>query len=99
MPMRTAVRVVSIVLLVSVLLPVLAAACPLCKEAASEADKAGSNSMWRGMYWSILLMVGAPFAMVGAFIIATRRWRRPRVAALPRISAPLPFPGSNGERS
>jgi hypothetical protein len=99
MLMRTAIRVVSIVLLVAVLLPALAAACPLCKEAASEADKPGANSMWRGMYWSILLMVGAPFAMVGAMILAILRSRRRREAALPRVSAPLPFPGSNGERS
>jgi hypothetical protein len=74
--MRTAVRVASIVLLLALLVPALSAACPLCKEAASEADQAGGASMWRGMYWSILLMVGAPFAMVGTMIVVVRRTRR-----------------------
>lgn len=97
--MRTAVRVAAVVLLVAVLVPALAAACPLCKDAASDADKPGSASMWRGMYWSILLMVAMPFAMVGGMIFAVMRARRRREAALPRAAAPLPFPDSSGGRS
>ena len=73
--MKPALRAAAIVLLLALLVPALSAACPLCKEAASEADQGGA-SMWRGMYWSILLMVGAPFAMVGTMIIAVRRARR-----------------------
>jgi hypothetical protein len=69
-------RVAAVVLLVAVLAPALASACPLCKEAASDADKPGATSMWRGMYWSILFMVSAPFAMVGAMIVMVRRAKR-----------------------
>lgn len=90
--MKTALRVAALVLLVAVLVPALAAACPLCKEAASEADKPGSGGMWRGMYWSILLMVGMPFAMVGGMIWMVVRARRRREALLPRPASPLPFP-------
>ena len=97
--MKTAVRVAAIILLVAVLVPALAAACPLCKDAASDADKPGAASMWRGMYWSILLMVGMPFAMVGTMIFAVVRARRRREAALPRPAAPLSFPDSSGARS
>ena len=74
--MKTVVRVAAIALLVAVLVPALASACPLCKEASSEADKPGATSVWRGLYWSILLMVSAPFAMVGTMIVLIRRTRR-----------------------
>jgi hypothetical protein len=55
--------------------------------------------MWRGMYWSILLMVAMPFAMVGTMIFAVIRARRRKEASLPRPAAPLPFPDSSGARS
>ena len=97
--MKTALRVAAVVLLLAVLVPAIAAACPLCKEAASVADKPGSSSMWRGMYWSILLMVGMPFAMVGMLVVMIQRARRRREASLPRPMAPLPFPDSRGARS
>ena len=72
--MRSIVRVAAVLLLLSVLVPALAAACPLCKEATPDAP--GSTSVWRGMYWSILFMIGAPFAMVVTMIFAVRRARR-----------------------
>ena len=97
--MKTVVRVAAIMLLLAVLVPALAAACPLCKDAASDADKPGSTSMWRGMYWSILLMVGTPFTMVGTMIFAVMRARRRREAALPRPAAPPSFPDSSGAPS
>lgn len=78
--MRPALRIAALVLLVALIAPLLASACPLCKEASSDADKPGGNSMWRGMYWSILFMVAAPFAMVGTMIVMIRRARR-QVAA------------------
>ena len=75
--MKTVAARGRVVLLVAALiLPVLASACPLCKEASSDADKPGATSMWRGMYWSILFMVSAPFAMVGTMIVLVRRARR-----------------------
>lgn len=86
----------ALVVLAAVLVPALAAACPLCKDAASNADKPGATSVWRGMYWSILLMVGMPFAMVGSMIFMVVRARRRREAALPRPAATLAFPGSRG---
>jgi heme/copper-type cytochrome/quinol oxidase subunit 2 len=90
--MRTAARVLVVALLVAVLLPALAAACPLCKEASSNTDAPGQNNMWRGMYWSILLMVAMPFTMVGAMIVAVKRARRRQQAAQPPPRPPLPFP-------
>jgi heme/copper-type cytochrome/quinol oxidase subunit 2 len=96
--MKTAVRVALLVVLVAVLVPALLSACPNCVGAASNADK-GSASVWRGMYWSILLMVSAPFAMVATLIFAVRRARRLKEASLPRPAAPLPFPDSSGARS
>jgi hypothetical protein len=96
--MKTAVRVLAVVLLVAVLVPALAAACPLCKEAASNTEQPGQTGMWRGMYWSILLMVGMPFTMVGAMVVAVRRAKKRQEAALPQLPPTLPFPDS-GERS
>jgi heme/copper-type cytochrome/quinol oxidase subunit 2 len=92
MAMKSAARVLAVVLLVAVVLPVVAAACPLCKEAASNADQPGQSGMWRGMYWSILLMVAMPFMMVGGMIVAVRRARRRQESALPGPRPPLPFP-------
>jgi len=98
------VRAAAILLLLAVLLPALAAACPLCKEASSDADRPGSTSVWRGMYWSILFMIGAPFAMVGTMILLVRRARRRLPAANAGGAAgvldsvPLPFPEPPGER-
>jgi len=98
--MKRAFWIAAAVLLVSLLLPALASACPLCKEAASTADKPGQSGVWRGMYWSILLMVSAPFAMVGALFVAVRRARRRLDAALPPPVPTLPFPeGGAGARS
>ncbi len=94
--MKRALWIAAAVLLVAILLPAIATACPLCKDAASNADKPGQSDVWRGMYWSILLMVAAPFTMVGALIVAVRRARR-NLPPPPPAPAPLPFPG--GARS
>ncbi len=68
----TAARVVVCALLLAVLLPVVLAACPLCKE--DVADQ--GPSMWRGMFWSILLMVTMPFAVVGTIVLKVLHARR-----------------------
>ena len=70
-PQRT-IRVLVCVLLLAVLVPVVLSACPLCKEAVSDQGP----SMWRGMYWSILLMVAMPFAAAGTIAILVLRARR-----------------------
>ena len=66
------IRVLVWVLLLAVLVPVALSACPLCKEAVSDEGP----SMWRGMYWSILLMVAMPFAAAGTIAILVLRARR-----------------------
>jgi len=61
------------------MIPVLLSACPLCKDSKSDADYAGGTaSLPSGFYYSILLMVSAPFAVVGglAFRIYLARRRR-----------------------
>ena len=89
---------IALVLLAAVLVPALVAACPLCKEAASDADRPGSTSVWRGMYWSILFMIGAPFSMVGAMVLMIRKSRRHPPAPGQTTAAPLPVSESGGER-
>ncbi len=98
--MKRALWIVAVVLLVAFVLPAVAAACPLCKEAASATEKPGQAGVWRGMYWSILLMVSAPFAMVAGMIVAVRRARRRLLASAPPSPAPLAFPerGNAGAR-
>jgi len=74
--MGPAARVVLVLLLAALLVPALAAACPLCKDA--EADTpGGSASLARGFYYSILLMIAAPWTAVGtvAFLIVRKRRR------------------------
>jgi heme/copper-type cytochrome/quinol oxidase subunit 2 len=66
------VRILVCALLLAVLLPVVLSACPLCKEEISDQ----SPSMWRGMFWSILLMVTMPFAVVGTVVLKVLHARR-----------------------
>ena len=64
--------IVALALLAAVLLPAVLAACPLCKEA----TPVNNSGMWRGMYWSILLMMAMPFAAAIAMVVMIRRARR-----------------------
>ncbi len=97
--MKSAVRVALLVVLVAVLVPALLSACPNCVGAASNADKPGSTSVWRGMYWSILLMAGMPFTMGVTITVMVVRARKRRQAQLPVPPAALSFPRSSGARS
>ena len=75
-----AVRVFTVAVLVALLLPVIAWACPLCKEEVPD----NGPAMWRGMYWSILLMVGMPFlAAVTITIMVLRARRRQAILSPP----------------
>src|SRR5262245_4296567 len=67
-----AARILVCALLLAVLLPVVLSACPLCKEEVPD----NGPGMWRGMYWSILLMVAMPFAVAGTIAIKVVRARR-----------------------
>src|SRR5215470_6066074 len=86
-------RVAAILVLAAVVLPAVAAACPLCKDAKSDTDyPGGSASLPRGFYYSILLMVSAPFAVVGGLaariLLSRRSAARANTAASPREATP-----------
>jgi hypothetical protein len=92
--MRIAARVALVVLLAAVLLPALASACPLCKDAKSDTDyPGGTASLSSGFYYSILLMVAAPFLVVGGLILRIALARR-RLAALAAEGSAVPAPVS-----
>lgn len=95
--MGGAARILLVLVLVSVLLPALAGACPLCKDAKSDTDyPGGSASLPKGFYYSILLMVSAPFAVVGGLalrIVYARR--RANSGALPAPAGATPAAASS----
>jgi heme/copper-type cytochrome/quinol oxidase subunit 2 len=70
-------KILALALLAAVVLPAVLAACPLCKEA----TPANNSGMWRGMYWSILLMMAMPFAAAATLIAVIRRARRRQAPA------------------
>jgi hypothetical protein len=85
--MSWAFRIALVVLLAAVLLPALASACPLCKDAKADTDYAGGTaSLPHGFYYSILLMVSAPFLVVGGLVL--RIWLARRRAAPTPAGAP-----------
>ncbi len=78
--MRVGVRVFAVGIVLLLVLPAIVSACPLCKDAKSDADYLGGTaSLPSGFYYSILLMVTAPFVVLGTFvtriIVARRRLR------------------------
>ncbi|MDQ2979225.1 MAG: hypothetical protein M3R62_08385 [Acidobacteriota bacterium] len=78
------------VAIVASLVPAAASACPLCKDAKSDTDYAGGTaSLPNGFYYSILLMVCAPFAVVGALAARIALARR-------RLRLASPAPDSEG---
>ena len=92
--MIPATRFAVVAVLVLALLPALVSACPLCKDAKSDADYAGGTaSLPHGFNYSIFLMVSAPFVVIGSFILrivlAQRKLRSDRTpaAALARAHA------------
>ena len=90
-----------ILVLAACVLPALVSACPLCKEAQPSNAVAGTD-MWRGMYWSILLMIAVPFGVVASVVVAIVRARRRQttgLAAAPLVTSPLPFPESGRART
>jgi hypothetical protein len=77
-----------VILVAAVVLPAVAAACPGCKELKSDSDyPGGAASLPKGFYYSVLLMVSAPFAVAGTFVtrivLARRRRRRELVGLAP----------------
>ena len=89
--MKRTLGIVAVLLVLAVVLPSVASACPNCVGAASTTEKPGQAGVWRGMYWSILLMVLAPFAMVVGMIVVVRRAHRRQLASAPPSAPPLAF--------
>jgi hypothetical protein len=102
--MSSAVRIALVVVLAAVLVPAFASACPLCKDAKADTDYAGGTaSLPHGFYYSILLMVSAPFLVVGGLILRIWLARRRASPIASPVSAPpaaMPaarlFPDSRG---
>jgi hypothetical protein len=105
--MRLFARIALVVVLLAVLVPAIVSACPLCKDAKADTDYAGGTaSLPHGFYYSILLMVSAPFVVVGGLIFRiwlARRRLAPTVApeSLSSPAAPAArslVPDSRGAR-
>lgn len=65
-------KVALVLLIVALVLPAVAAACPNCKDAVANGEyPGGSASLGHGFYYSILLMIAVPWAAVAtiAFLI------------------------------
>jgi len=97
--MSRELRIVLALALAAVLLPAVLTACPLCKDGKSDTDyPGGAASLPRGFYYSILLMVSAPFAVAGGLVLKIRHARRrARAARAPGEAAPAgadPGPGA-----
>ena len=91
--MRPAARILLVLVLVAVVAPAVAAACPLCKDAKSDTDyPGGTASLPKGFYYSILLMVSAPFMVVGGLGLKIFLARRRAASAGAVLSAPSPAP-------
>lgn len=75
--MKTAARIGALVLLVALLAPAVAAACPSCKDAVPDGEyPGGSASLGVGFYYSILLMIAAPWTAVSTIAVLIYRKRR-----------------------
>ena len=85
--MQSSVRVILVLVMLAILAPAIAGACPLCKDAKANTDyPGGSASLPKGFYYSILLMVSAPFLVMGGLLLKIHLARR-RLRSLP---APAP---------
>jgi hypothetical protein len=105
--MKLFARIALVVVLAAVIVPAFASACPLCKDAKADTDYAGGTaSLPHGFYYSILLMVSAPFLVVGGLIFRiwlARRRVAPTAAAESSASPAAPagrrlVPDSRGAR-
>ena len=89
--MKLFARIALVVVLLAVLAPAFASACPLCKDAKADTDYAGGTaSLPHGFYYSILLMVSAPFLVVGGLVFRIWLARRRMVPIAAAESDPSP---------
>jgi hypothetical protein len=94
--MSALARLAVLLVVFALLLPAALSACPLCKDATSDAETpGGSASLGRGFFYSILLMIATPWLAVGtvAFLIVRRRRRERAGTGSPAPVVPLPLPG------
>jgi hypothetical protein len=105
--MQSSVRVILVLVMLAILAPAIAGACPLCKDAKANTDyPGGSASLPKGFYYSILLMVSAPFLVMGGLLfkihLARRRLRSfppPAPETLEEKPIPPLLPDARGARS
>lgn len=99
--MNTSLRILLVAVAIVLLLPALAAACPLCKDAKSDADYAGGTaSLPSGFYYSVILMVSAPFVVVGGLLFRIYLSRRRLRASRDQTASDAPLlPDSTGAHS
>jgi len=96
--MRSFARIALVAVLLAVLVPAFVAACPLCKDAKADTDYAGGTaSLPHGFYYSILLMVSAPFLVVGGLVF--RIWLARRRLGPSAATEPLSPPAAPAARS
>jgi hypothetical protein len=90
--MTARARVLLAALVLLAILPAVLSACPLCKDALEDPSSGVPNQLGRGFYYSILLMVSAPFVVVGALFlkISRRRRRQPAGGAAAAPAAAVP---------
>jgi hypothetical protein len=97
-------KILAVAMVALVVLPALLSACPLCKDALEDKTTGVPNQLGRGFYYSILLMVSAPFLVVGGLffrIYRTRRRRPEGESGTETTPAPAPriVPEPRGARS
>ncbi|HYB53756.1 MAG TPA: hypothetical protein VEG84_07810 [Thermoanaerobaculia bacterium] len=76
-------KVLAAALVLLVVLPAVLAACPLCKDALEDKTTGVPNELGRGFYYSILLMVSAPFVVLSGLLLRIHLLRKRRRAAEP----------------
>lgn len=97
--MSSFARVAVLLVVAALLVPAALSACPLCKDATSDAETpGGSASLGRGFFYSILLMIATPWIAVGtvAFLIFRRRRRERAGLESPGAVVPHPLGGGPG---
>ena len=76
---RTLARIVLVVVVVALVLPAVAAACPDCKDAVADGEyPGGAASLGHGFYYSILLMIAVPWTAVSTVAFLIYRKQRSR---------------------
>ena len=88
---RSVTAALAVVLLVAVAFPAAEAlGCPNCKDALTNGDPEGAN-LARGYFYSILIMLAMPLALVSSFgAYVWREMRRQKRAGTDAANPPLP---------